>query len=387
MTKNACFYFDYNATTPLRFEVQEEIKRVLSVFGNPSSLHAPGRQAKNVIESAREKVAGFINAQPDEIVFTGSGTEANNAVLNAFACPSNECASHKPMRGGILVSAVEHPCVLGTAHFLREKGVSVRFLSVDTHGKVNRDELEKIFDDNIKLVSVIMANNEIGTIQDIQEISELVHKHDAYLHTDAVQAVGKIPVNVKELDVDYLALSGHKFYGPKGVGAIYIKKGSPFCSLIRGGGQEFSRRAGTENILGIAGIGKAAEMRGPEMDAEKERLVFFKNKLKKGIEQKIEDICFNGDPFDCLPGTLNVSFKGIEGEALLMCLDQERICASTGSACSSGSLSPSHVLSAIQTPDEMIKGSLRLSLGRDTTHQEVDHLLATLPPIIQRLRG
>lgn len=380
-------YMDHNATTPLHPEVKRAMIRGLEDFGNPSSLHYFGRRARKLVEDARERVASFIGSGPDEIIFTGSGSEANNTVLSIFACPSTQCSYHRQMRKGIITTAIEHPCILETAGCLRDRGVSVSCLGVDRYGKVDIEKLKNIIIEDIGLVSVMMANNEIGTIQDIKTIAKIVHERHALFHTDAVQVVGKIPVDVRDLDVDFLTLSAHKIYGPKGVGALYVKKGIPFCPLIRGGHQEQGRRAGTENTLGIIGLGKAIQMRSKEMEEEERRLLKLKAVLRKGIEEKIKDISFNGHPTDCLAGTLNVSFDGAEGEAILLYLDLEGIAVSTGSACASGSLDPSHVLLAIGLSAERAHGSIRISMGRDNTMEDVEYLIDKLSSVIKRIRS
>jgi len=380
-------YLDHNATTPLHPEVKKEITKAMDVFGNPSSLHAFGRKARHLVEEAREKVASFIGADPDEIIFTGSGSEANNTALNIVTCPSRECLLNRKNGTGIITTQIEHPCVLETSKCLEDKGTKVFYLAADCLGKINIDELKNLLNEKIGLVSIMMANNEIGTIQDIREIANIAHEYKTLFHTDAVQAVGKIPVNVKELDVDFLTISAHKMYGPKGIGAIYIKKDVCFCPLIRGGHQEKGRRAGTENTLGIVGLGKAIEMRAKEMKDEEKRLYKFKEKLKDGIKEKIPNVSFNGHPRDCLASTLNISFDGAEGEAILLYLDQEGIAVSTGSACASGSLNPSHVLLATGLPVERVHGSIRISMGRENTIKDVDYVIDVLPRVIKRVRA
>lgn len=379
-------YFDNNATTPLHPEVQKELIEAMGMFGNPSSMHAWGREARANVEDARSRVAGFIGAHEDEIVFVGSGSEANNTVLSLFVCASNQCIPGTRMRSSIITTKIEHPCVLETSECLAHRGARVKYLNVDRYGKVDLDQLAGMLGDDVGLVSVMMANNEIGTLQDIETISKMVHECGALMHTDAVQAVGKIPVDVAMLGVDFLTLSAHKIYGPKGVGALYVKKGIPYCPFIRGGHQERGRRAGTENTLGILGLGKAVEMRQLEMESEEKRLAAMKAVLKKGIEERIDDIYFNGHPTDSLSGTLNVSFPGAEGEAILLYLDLEGIAVSTGSACASGSLDPSHVLLATGVDAERAHGSIRISLGRESTMQEVEYMLDILPKTIKRIR-
>jgi cysteine desulfurase len=291
------------------------------------------------------------------------------------------------MRSTIITTKIEHPCVLETAECLVHRGANVKYLDVDRYGKIDLDQLQGMLGSDVGLVSVMMANNEIGTLQDIEAITKMVHESGAYMHTDAVQAVGKVPVDVRKLGVDFLTISGHKIYGPKGVGALFVKKGIPYCPLIRGGHQERGRRAGTENTLGILGLGRAVEMRALEMPAEEERMLILKNALRKGIEERIDDIYFNGHPTDALAGTLNVSFSGVEGESVLLYLDLEGIAVSTGSACASGSLDPSHVLLATGVNAEHAHGSIRISMGRESTIEEVDYLLEVLPRTIKKIRN
>ncbi len=381
-------YLDNNATTPLHPQVKEEMIKAMEVFGNPSSLHQFGRAAKAMVQEAREKVASFIGSNPEEIIFTGSGSEANNTVLSILACHSRECDCSKVGKyRRIITTVIEHPCILETAKCLSERDIEVSYLSVDQYGKVRIEELENELKKGPALVSIMTANNEIGTIQDIKQISRLVHQYGSLFHTDAIQAVGKIPVAVNDLEVDFLTLSGHKVYGPKGIGALYVRRGTPFCPLIRGGHQESGRRAGTENTLGIVGFGKAVEMRKEEMPSEHERLLLFKERLKEGLKKNIDHIYFNGHPQDCLANTLNVSFPGAEGEAILLYLDLAGIAVSTGSACASGSLNPSHVLVAIGIPIEYAHGSIRISMGRNTTLEDIDYMIEVMPGIIKRIRN
>ena len=380
-------YFDNNATTPLHPEVKKEMIAAMEMFGNPSSMHAFGREARANVEDARRKVAHFIGANEKEIIFVGSGSEANNTVLSLFVCGSSQCIPGSKMRSSIITTKIEHPCVLETSECLGHRGVRVKYLNVDKYGKIDLDQLAGLLGDDVGLVSVMMANNEIGTIQDIETIAKMVHERGALMHTDAVQAVGKLPVDVRSLGVDFLTMSAHKIYGPKGIGALFVKKGVPYCPLIRGGHQELGRRAGTENTLGILGLGKAVEMRAFEMPEEEERLLELKHILRNGIEERIDDIHFNGHPTDSLASTLNVSFTGVEGEAILLYLDIEGIAVSTGSACASGSLDPSHVLLATGVDAELAHGSIRFSMGRESSREEVDYLLDVLPRIIERIRN
>ena len=383
---NRFIYLDHNATTPLHPEVKNTITDMFDVFGNPSSLHTVGRIARQKIEQAREIVANFIGAAPDEIIFVGSGSEANNSVLNSLSCPSQVCRLERNLRDEIITTSIEHPCVLETSKCLRERGTTVHYLPVDITGKVKLDVLKELLSEKTALVSVMYANNEIGTIQDIKAIAEIAHAQGAFFHTDAVQAVGKIPVNVKDLDVDFLTFSAHKIYGPKGVGALYVKRGTPFCPLIRGGHQERGRRAGTENTIGIVAFAKAIEMRKQEMSDEAERLRRLKKILIDGIKSKIPDVQFNGHPTDTLPGTLNISFAGAEGESILLYLDLEGIGVSTGSACASGSLEPSHVILATGVGAELAHGSIRISMGRENTADDIYYTVSALERVVKKVR-
>ena len=379
-------YLDNNATTPLHPEVKKELKKAMDIFGNPSSLHGFGRQARAMVDEARHSVASFINASADEVIFVGSGSEANNTVFSILACPAAKCLAHQEIKLHVITTKIEHPCVLESSKCLKDKGIDVKYLDVDKEGKINIEQLEKIINSQTGLVSIMMANNEIGTIQDIKTIARIVRSKGILFHTDAVQAVGKIPVDVRELDADFITLSAHKMYGPKGIGALYVRKGVPFCPFIHGGHQERGRRAGTENTLGIVGLAKAIEMRKKEMVDEEQRLLKLKAILRKGIEDNIPDIQINGHHSDCLAGTLNISFEGAEGEAILLYLDLEGIAVSTGSACASGSLDPSHVLLATGVSAERAHGSIRMSLGRETTIKDVEYVIDKLPKIIKKIR-
>lgn len=384
---NRTVYLDHNATTPLHPAVQKAITDSLGIFGNPSSFHAYGREARAKVEESRQKVAQFIGATPDEVFFVGSGSEANNTVLSILPCDKQSCVCKMKTAQRILTTRIEHPCILESAKCMKRRGSDVVFLDVDQTGKVRMDQYEQLLAaGDIGLVSIMMANNEIGTIQDIRTLTRMAHEHGALFHTDGVQAVGKIPVDVKDLDVDFLTVSAHKIYGPKGVGALYVKKSIPFCPLIVGGHQERGRRAGTENTLGIIGFGTAVEMRQAEMADEESRLLELKTALRDQLAREIPNLRFNGHPTDCLPGTLNVSFEGVEGEAILLYLDLEGIAVSTGSACASGSLDPSHVLLATGLAAEQAHGSIRISLGRDNTREDIDYTAKTLKEVVRRVR-
>jgi cysteine desulfurase len=379
-------YLDYNATTPLHPLVKTEMVGAFDLYANPSSLHEPGRRARNQIERVRQNVAAFLGAEPDEIIFTGGGSESNNTVLKMLTCPgcTHDCLWQQGQE--IITSAVEHPSVLQTVQYLASIGRTVHILPVDRYGKLDMNGFREKLSERTGLVSVMMANNEIGTIEDIKTIASLAHEHGALVHTDAVQAVGRIPVNVQELGIDYLSLSAHKFYGPKGIGVLYGRRTKPFCTFIHGGHQEQGRRAGTMNTLGIIGLGKALELLRTEMGDTVARVRSLRDSLRAGIERLVPDAKVNGHPEDSLPNTLNISFIGAEGEAILLYLDLEGIAVSTGSACSSGSLEPSHVLLATGVGPELAHGSIRFSLGRETTAEEIDYVLGVLPGVIERVR-
>lgn len=377
-------YLDYNATTPLRPEVAEAMKLDLDVYANASSMHEAGRRARARVEEARAQVAALvgIHSDPERIIFTSGGSESNNTV---FATMFH--LGRKSGRKGIVTTAIEHPCVLNAALWLKEEGFPVTFLGVDEYGMVNMDEFRSAVGQDTLLVSVMAANNEIGTIQDIAAMAEYAHAQGAYFHTDATQAVGKIDVDVLAWKVDYLTMSCHKLYGPKGVGALYLKKGAPLEPLIRGGHQEHGFRAGTYNNIGILGFGIAARLARSELVLYGTRMLQLRSKLRDGIIATIPKVRVNGHPSNVLPNTLNVSFPGAEGEAILLYLDLAGIRVSTGSACASGSLDPSHVLMATGVGPELAHGSIRFSLGRDTTEADIDYVLDVLPKAIARLRS
>jgi len=379
-------YVDYNATTPLGNEVKQAIIADFDVYGNASSMHSSGRLARARVEEARISVASLLGAPPERIIFTSGGSEANNTIFQTmrFLADKNKIP---PCRNEFIITSIEHPCVFNSAEYSKELGYKVIFLPVDEYGKININSYKAALSEKTLFVSVMMANNEVGTIQDLKEISRLAKEAGAYVHTDAVQAVGKIPVNVLDLDVDYLTISAHKIYGPKGVGALYIKDGAPFFPLIHGGHQEEGLRAGTYNNIGILGLGKAAAIALRDLSEYQRKTSLLKNRLKDGLLARIPKIKINGHPVDVLPNTLNVSFSGAEGEAILLALDLAGIEASTGSACASGSLEPSHVLIAMGLGPELAHGSIRFSLGWQSTEEDVDYIIKTLPPIIEKLRA
>lgn len=375
-------YIDYNATTPLSSEVKAAMIEDLDIFGNASSMHASGRLARARVEHSRHAVASLIGAQDSSIIFTSGGSEANNTVFQTM-----RLLAEKEDRNEFIISAIEHPCVLNSALNLSKTGFKVKIIPVDESGKLKIDELEKALNDKTLFVSIMTANNETGVIEDIKKITAIVKEAGAFMHTDAVQAAGKIPVDVKDLGVDYLTLSAHKIYGPKGVGALYVKKGSPLFPLVHGGHQEDGLRAGTYNNIGILGFGKAAELAASQIGKYNEVISALRDRLKNGLEKNIPHIKINGHSKDTLPNTLNVSFPGAEGESILLSMDIQGIEASTGSACASGSLEPSHVLLATGIGPELAHGSIRFSLGWGITEDDIDYIIETLPPIIERLRS
>ncbi|MDI6642039.1 MAG: cysteine desulfurase NifS [Elusimicrobiota bacterium] len=385
-------YIDYNSTTPLHPEALKAMLPYLQdVYGNPSSIHWYGQQAHKALEDAREKVAKLISADPSEIVFTSGGTESNNFAIKGVTSALKKFGNH------IITSQIEHHAVLNPCEYLKNEGFKVSFISVDKYGIVDLDELKKSITDDTILVTIMYANNEVGTIQPIGEIGKIISeinkrrvesgKQKIYFHTDAVQCVGKIPVDVKLLSVDLLSLSAHKIYGPKGIGALYIRKGTKIQPIIHGGHHEKNRRAGTENLPGIVGFGKACEIAQNNMEKESQHLTKLRDKLWDGISKKIEFVHMNGHPQQRLPNTLNVSFEFIEGESLLLNLDLKGIAASTGSACTSRTLEPSHVLTAMGVNPAVAQSSIRFSLGMYNTEKDIDYILEVLPEIVNRLRA
>ncbi|MBI5183679.1 MAG: cysteine desulfurase NifS [Nitrospinae bacterium] len=375
-------YLDNNATTPLHPEVLEEMLPFLKEdFGNPSSLHQFGRKVKVKIDEAREKVAGIIGADPSEIVFTGGGSEADNLAIKGVAFASKEKGRH------IITSQIEHHAVLNTCKYLERNGYRITYIPVDKYGMVKPEDVAEAISDDTILITIHHSNNEIGTIQPIKEISKIAEERGIIFHTDAVQSLGKLPLNVDDMGVTLLSVSAHKLNGPKGVGACYIRKGiRRLHPLINGGNQEMKRRAGTENVAGIIGFSKACEIASACMEEERERLISLRDKLQNGLTEKISHVRLNGHPTERLPTTLNMSFEYVEGETLMINLDLEGIAVSTGSACSSGSLEPSHVLVAMGIPYEVIHGSLRFSLGRENTEEDIERVLEVLPPIVEKVR-
>jgi len=375
-------YLDYAATTPTHPEViKAMMPYFIESFGNPSSIHSYGQEAKDAVERARSKVATLIGAKSDEIVFTGSGTEADNLAIKGVAWSRQAKGNH------IITSPIEHHAVLETCKFLEKQGFSITRLPVDGHGIVDPNDVRKAITKKTILISVMHANNECGTIEPIAEIGKIAKEAEIYFHTDAVQTVGHIPLDVNKLKVDLLSISAHKLCGPKGVGALYIRKGTRISSFMHGGSQERGRRASTENVPGIVGFGKAAEIAQQEMPEEAQRLTALRDRLIEGILEGIEYTQLNGHPVKRLPNNVNVSINYVEGESILLNLDLDGICASTGSACSSEDLAPSHVLMAMGLPHLQAHSSLRFSLGKWTTEEDINKVLDILPGIIFKLRA
>jgi len=381
MGEQRTIYMDHSATTFVKPEVLEVmIPWFTKHFGNPSSIYSIAHESKKAIDAARVQTAKGLGADPDEIYYTSGGSESDNWAIKGVALANRKRGNH------IITTQIEHHAVLHTCQFLEKEGFEITYLPVDRYGLVNPADLEKAITDKTILISIMYANNEIGTIEPITELGAIARKHKVYFHTDAVQAIGNIPIDVKSQNIDLLSLSAHKFYGPKGVGALYIRKGVRIENLIHGGGQERRRRAGTENIAGIVGLGQAIEMATMDIPGHNAKIQLMRDRLIKGVLEKIPNARLNGHPEKRLPGNFNVSFEFIEGESMLLWLDDEGICASTGSACTSGSLEPSHVLLATGLPVEISHGSLRLSLGDANTIEDVDFVLDVLPKVVKKLR-
>ncbi len=373
-------YMDNNATTKVAPEVVEEMTPYLSEFyGNPSSMHTFGGQVGRKIRQARERVAGLLGALPEEIVFTSCGTESDNTAIKGVLSAAKN-------RRKIITTRVEHPAVLSTCRDLEHHGYTVAELAVDKNGRLDLNELQDALDDDTAVVSIMYANNETGTVFDIDQISSMAKSKGIVFHTDAVQAVGKIPLNLSQSSIDLLSISGHKLHAPKGVGVLYVRKGTRFSPFMLGGHQESGRRGGTENVASIIALGKACELAAASIEEENDRIRRLRDKLEKAICATCPDAMINGDIEHRLPNTLNVSFEYIEGESILLLLDKFGICASSGSACTSGSLEPSHVLRAMGVPFTAAHGSIRFSLSRYSTEEEVDFVAEKMPPIVNKLR-
>lgn len=374
-------YFDNSATTKTDERVIEAMMPYITEnYGNPSSIYKIGRENRKAVEEAREQVAKALNCESNEIYFTNGGSESDNTAIRGIAYAYKNKGNH------IITSKIEHPAVLETCKQLEKEGFEVSYIGVDENGIIKLDELKNAIKPTTTLISIMFANNEIGTIEPIEEIVKIAKENNIFFHTDAVQAVGNVEIDVKKLNIDALSMSGHKFYGPKGIGALYVKKGIKFEKLINGGHQERNKRAGTENVAGIVGLGKAIELAYQELDEHNKKIKELRDYYVEQVKAKIPYIRINGDETKRLPGNSNISFRLIEGEGLLLNLDLKGICASSGSACTSGSLDPSHVLLAIGLPHEIAHGSLRISIGKYNTKEEVDYLVENLVEIIGRLR-
>ena len=371
-------YFDHAATTGVKEEVLKEMLPYFNIeYGNPSSIYGIGRSVKRAIEGAREKVAKAINAKPNEIYFTGCGSESDNLAIKGIAYALKEKGNH------IITSRIEHHAVLNSCKSLERDGFKVTYLNVDKDGLINLQGLKETITDKTILITIMTANNEIGTIEPIEEIGKIAKKNNVYFHTDSVQAIGNIKIDVQKMNIDSLSMSAHKFYGPKGVGALYVKEGVPFIKLQDGGHQEKNKRAGTENTAGIIGLGKAIELAYKNIDEYNDKLQKLRDYYISEVENKIPGTILNGHRTKRLPGNANISFKGVNGGDLLLKLDEKGICASTGSACNTGSTEPSHVLVSIGLKPEYLQGSLRTTFGYENTKEDIDYLLSSLKEIIQ----
>lgn len=374
-------YLDNNATTKTDEEVVKTMMPyLLDNYGNPSSIYKLGRENRKVVEESREKIAEILNCKPDEIYFTSGGSESDNTAIRGIAY------SYKNKGNHIITSKIEHPAVLETCKQLEKEGFEVSYISVDENGIINLEELKNAIKPTTTLITIMFANNEIGTIQPIEEIGKIAKEHNIIFHTDSVQAIGSVEIDVEKLNIDSLSLSAHKFYGPKGIGVLYVKKGIKFNKFINGGHQEKNKRAGTENVVGIVGLSKAMELAYRDLEEHNKKIKELRDYYVSQVKEKIPYIKINGDMEKRLPGNSNISFRFIEGESLLLNLDLKGICASSGSACTSGSLDPSHVLLAIGLPHEIAHGSLRISIGKYNTKEEIDYVVESLVEIVGRLR-
>ncbi len=374
-------YLDNNATTAVAPEVRDIMLPYLGeLYGNPSSMHTFGGQVGHAVEEAREKMAALLGAQPSEILFTSCGSESDNtAIWSALQT--------QPEKRRIITTRVEHPAILSVCQYWERQGYHVTYLGVDARGRLDLDAYAAALSEDTALVSVMMANNEVGNIYPVERMAEMAREKGVLFHTDAVQAVGKVPLRLSETAIDMLSLSGHKLHAPKGIGVLYIRRGVRFRPFLRGGHQERGRRAGTENVPYIVGMGEAARLAAANMDAERRDVARLRDRLEAGLLKAIPDCMVNGDVENRLPNTSNIAFKNVEGEAILLMLDRLGICASSGSACTSGSLEPSHVLRAMGVPFNYAHGSVRLSLSRYTTEEEVDYVIAHMPDVIKTLRA
>lgn len=374
-------YMDYSATTPVKKEVLDAMLPYFSEhFGNPSSLYSIAQESKEALEKARGQVASLIGAKANEVFFTAGGSEADNWALEGVADALKDKGNH------IITTEIEHHAILHTAEYLEKHGIDVTYLDVDAEGRVNPEDVKNAITDKTVLISIMMVNNEVGTIEPIKEIAEIAHNHGILFHTDAVQALGNVPIDVDNMSIDLMSMSGHKIYGPKGVGALYIRKGTKISNFIHGGAQEMKKRAGTENLAGIVGFGKAAELAKENLESHINRVSELRDYFISEVTSKIPDTIVNGSMEHRHPGNANISFEYIEGESMLILLDMNGISVSTGSACSSKSLTPSHVLSAMGIPVERIHGTLRFTIGDPTTKEDIDYVIEKLVEIVQKLR-
>jgi cysteine desulfurase len=375
-------YLDHNATTPVRPEVLEAMLPYFNEkFGNASSFYQSGQEAKAALEEAREKVAGIIGAAPREIIFTSGGTESDNLAVKGTAFANRKKGMH------IITSKIEHPAVLESCKFLEKEGFEVTYLPVDSKGFVDPEDLGKAICDDTTLVSIIHANNEVGTVQPIEKLCLIAKDKGAYFHTDAVQTVGKLPIDLQKLNVDLLTVSGHKIYGPKGIGILYVRKGVRITPWAHGGHHEHSKRAGTENVFAIVGLAKALELIDKEMEENNQRLKNLTETFYRKLAESIPNVILHGDLNRRITNTLSLSFAGVEGESIILSLDMKGVEVSTGSACSSGTLEPSHVLSAMGMDPAIAQGAIRFSFGKDNTMDDVAYVTGMLPEIVQRLRS
>jgi len=373
---------DHNATTPVHPEVFEEMLPFLKdEWGNPSSIHWAARAPRKAIDDAREKVCAFLNCSPVEVIFTSCGSESDNLAIKGVALAKKSKGNH------IITTRVEHPAVLNTCKYLEKEGFDVTYLDVDSEGLLSLDRLREAITPKTILITIMYVNNETGVIFPIGDIGKIAKERDITFHTDAVQAAGKLPLDVKSLNCDLLSISGHKLYAPKGVGALYAKRGVRLVPLIHGGHHERNRRGGTENVAGIAGLGRAVEVAARDMEKENERLKKLRDRLHKGLVERVPHVKLNGHPEKRVANTLNISFEFVEGESLLLNLDMLGVAASSGSACTSGSLEPSHVLLALGLTPEVSHGSVRFSMGKSNTEEDIDYILEKMPPIVERMRS
>ncbi len=374
-------YLDHAASTPLAPEVLEAMMPFLTEhYGNPTSLHQAGRASRRAIDTARAEVAELIGAEPFQIVFTGGGTAANNLAIKGVA------ESRKSHGRHIITSTIEHPAILNACRWLETQGFEVSYIDVDQYAQLDPEDIKNVLRDDTILVSLMLGNNEVGTLQPLADIGQILKDHPAYFHTDAVQAIGHLPIDVDELGVDLLSLTGHKFYGPKGVGALFVREGIELDPILHGGGQERNLRSGTENIAGIVGLGAAAKLGRETMSETQSRITTLRDRLISETLSQIEGSHLLGHPTERLPGSVSLAFEDLMGESLLLKLDMEGICVSTGSACSSGHMDPSHVLVAMGLSNELGNGSVRITLGRSTTDQDIDRVLDILPDAVDQVR-